>query len=80
MFTTGNIYAHVINILSYVMLTKNPPSSHIYDNNNNNNNNNNNVVLPCHRPPLPGTSHPETMVMLTAQASSFRPQYFPYYV
>ena len=33
----------------------------------------------CHRPFLPGTSL-EPAVIPTAQASSFTPQYFPYYV
>jgi len=33
----------------------------------------------CHRPFLPGTSL-EPAVILTAQASSFTLQYFPYYV
>jgi hypothetical protein len=47
-------------------------------------NNNNNfvvvvVVVSCHRPFLPGTSL-EPNVILTTQASSFRLQYFPYYV
>jgi hypothetical protein len=33
----------------------------------------------CHRPFLPGTSL-EPAVIPTAQALSFTPQYFPYYV
>jgi len=33
----------------------------------------------CHRPVLPGNSL-EPAVILTAQASSFTLQYFPYYV
>ena len=53
-----------------------------------NNNNNNNyyyyyyyyfVVVSCHRPFLPGTSREPTAIP-TDQASSFRLQYFPYYV
>ena len=35
--------------------------------------------ISCHRPFLPGTSL-EPTVIPTAQASSFRLQYFPYYV
>jgi hypothetical protein len=36
-------------------------------------------VFSCHRPFLPGTSL-EPTVIPTAQVSSFRLQYFPYYV
>ena len=38
------------------------------------------VVVSCHRPFLAGTSPPEPTVILIAQASSFRLQYFPCYV
>jgi hypothetical protein len=38
------------------------------------------VVVSRHKPFLPDTSHLETTVILTAQASSFTLQYFPYYV
>jgi hypothetical protein len=37
------------------------------------------IIVSCHRPFLPGTSL-ELAVILTAQASSFTLQYFPYYV
>ena len=37
------------------------------------------VVVSCHRPILPGNSL-EPTVIPTALASSFTPQYFPYYV
>ena len=37
------------------------------------------VVVSCHRPFLPGTSLEPTAIS-TAQASSFRLKYFPYYV
>jgi len=37
------------------------------------------VVVCCHLPFLPGTCL-EPTVILTAQASSFRLQYFPYYM
>jgi len=37
------------------------------------------VVDPCHRPLIPGNSL-EPTVILTARASNFRLQHFPYYV
>jgi hypothetical protein len=58
---------------------------HKGDNDDDDDNNNNNnvvvvvVVVSCHRPFLPATSL-EPNVIPTTQASSFRLQYFPYYV
>jgi hypothetical protein len=83
--TAATLYMYPRNIfcLRYNIIVR-VNTLHKADNKDNNNNNNNIyyyvVVFSCHRPILLGTSPLESAVIPTTQSSSFRLQYFPYYV